>query len=68
MRTLIQFICGVVAFGATIWIIGATPTIISLAWAAVGGAVGYGLGWLAMRGFPRNTSPENTIGADNSHS
>ena len=68
MRTLIQFLCGIVAFGATIWIIGAAPTTSNLAWAAVGGLGGYGLGWLALRSFPRNTSPENTIGADNSHS
>ena len=68
MRTLIQLLCGIVAFGATIWIIGATPTISNLVWAGVGGAFGYGLGWLALRAFPHKISLENSIGAHNSHS
>ena len=49
MRTLIKVLCGFVLFGATIWIMGAKPSAISLAGAAVGWAVGYGLGgWVCV--------------------
>ena len=49
MRTLIQLLCGIVAFGATIWIIGATPTISNLVWAGVAGAFGYGLVYRSIK-------------------
>jgi hypothetical protein len=68
VQILIQLLCGIVSFGATIWIISATPTTTNLAGAALGGAIGYGLSWLALRGFPKKSAPDSSIHAGSSHS
>ena len=65
MRTLIKVLCGFVLFGATIWIMGAKPSAIDLAGAAVGWAVGYGLGWLGLRAFPRESAPASSFTKSN---